>query len=92
MSMIRGHLPVLSVAFFELYDQLDQKASSLEENSTALKEFKGQRDKAQQRELREWQAKLCWTRVFMKEQKDLILLVSSHWLYGTVWLQSQLWL
>ena len=82
---------VLSVDFFQFYDELDLDASSLEDASSALKEAKTQRDQLQ-RELSKLQKELRTLRAFVKEQKDRIGLVSTHWFYGTTLLQPQLWL
>jgi hypothetical protein len=82
---------VLSVDFFVGYDELDQDASSLEDATSALQEAKAERDQLQ-RELSKLQKDLRTLRAFVKEQKDRIGLVSTHWFYGTTLLQPQLWL
>lgn len=82
---------VLSRAFFDLYDFLAHDAADLDDASTGLQESKAKRMEAQEA-LADQQQKLRATRAYIKEQKDRINLVLTHWFYGTTLLQPQLWL
>ena len=82
---------ILSSEFFYLYDQLEEDASSLESSTKALNEAKCRRDETQSK-LRSLQRQLVTTRAIIKEQKDRIALVMTHWFYGTTLFQPQLWL
>mmetsp|Transcript_131015 Transcript_131015/g.195249 ORF Transcript_131015/g.195249 Transcript_131015/m.195249 type:complete len:554 (-) Transcript_131015:96-1757(-) len=82
---------ILSSAFFNLFDQLEEDAASLEASTEALTRAKTTRDETQVK-LRNVKKQLGKTRAIIKEQKDRIRLVSSHWFYGNILFQPQLWL
>jgi hypothetical protein len=82
---------ILSSAFFNLFDELEQDAANLETSTGALNKAKTNRDEAQVK-LRNSQNQLGKTRASIKEQKDRIRLISSHWFYGRTLFQPQLWL
>jgi hypothetical protein len=82
---------ILSSEFFNLFDQLEQDAASLDTSTEALTQAKTTRDETQVK-LRNVKNQLGKTRSIIKEQKDRIRLVANHWFYGSTLLQPQLWL
>lgn len=81
---------ILSVDFFHLYDQLGHDALTLDDETSNLQEAKQKRDQLQF-ELNKQQRELRKLRGFIREQRNRISLVSTHWFYGTTILQPQLW-
>ena len=88
---VPGQEPVLSAAFFRLYDDLSHNATGVDDAQKHLQETKQQRQTAQER-LSQYEKDLQWMHRFVKEQEDRIELVSKHWFYGTTMFQPQLWL
>ncbi|CAJ1961005.1 unnamed protein product [Cylindrotheca closterium] len=89
--MSHASLDVLSVEFFQLYDSLAEDALRVEESTTALERAKAERDLTQS-EVAKQHDDLQKTRAFIKEQRERIHLIRTHWFYGTTLFQPQLWL
>jgi septal ring factor EnvC (AmiA/AmiB activator) len=85
-SSHHSSLQVMSPAYFQMYDTLDQDASNLEHSTAALNQIKAQRN-SKQNQLQKQQIEQRNLQKIIQEQENRIKLVSAHWFYGTTLLQ-----
>mmetsp|Transcript_32844 Transcript_32844/g.48657 ORF Transcript_32844/g.48657 Transcript_32844/m.48657 type:complete len:515 (-) Transcript_32844:997-2541(-) len=76
--------------FFQLYDSLQREAASLSADRQSLYEARDDHTRLAH-ELRKTKTAMAINKDYIKEQKDRIELVSTHWFYGSTIYQPQLW-